>query len=148
MIISVAITMFMSTISGVWAFVIECGAGLGLILILRWFWWRINAISEIVATVTPFIVYGVLYFGKVDVKFPETLFIIVPITTLAWIVTVLITKPTEESKLCLLQTSPPARLRKFLQCCLDVKPDRAMHFYLQIGYWALFCLHVSFGIGK
>jgi hypothetical protein len=99
MIISVVVTIFMTTISGVWAFVIECGAGLGLILILRWFWWRINAISEIVATVTPFIVYGVLYFGKVNVKFPETLYIIVPITTVAWLITLFITKPVEENKL-------------------------------------------------
>jgi solute:Na+ symporter, SSS family len=99
MIISVVVTIFMTTISGVWAFVIECGAGLGLILILRWFWWKINAISEIVATVTPFIVYGALYFGKVNVKFPETLYIIVPITTVAWLITVFITKPVEENKL-------------------------------------------------
>jgi Na+/proline symporter len=99
MAVSVIVTMYMTTISGVWAFVIECGAGLGLILILRWYWWRINAISEIVATVTPFIVYGVLYFGKFDVKFPETLFIIVPITTFAWLVTVFITKPVASEKL-------------------------------------------------
>ncbi len=99
MAVSVFVTMYMTTISGVWAFVIECGAGLGLILILRWYWWRINAISEIVATITPFIVYGVLYFGKFDVKFPETLFIIVPITTIAWLVTVFITKPVSNEKL-------------------------------------------------
>jgi Na+/proline symporter len=99
MFISVVVTMFMTSISGVWAFVIECGAGLGLILILRWYWWRINAISEIVATITPFIVYGVLYFGKFDIKFPETLFIIVPITTVSWLITVYITKPVDESKL-------------------------------------------------
>jgi SSS family solute:Na+ symporter len=99
MILSVAVTIFMTTISGVWAFVIECGAGLGLILILRWFWWRINAVSEIVATVTPFIVYGILYFGKFNVAFPETLFIIVPATTLAWLITIFITKPVEENKL-------------------------------------------------
>jgi Na+/proline symporter len=99
MILSVVVTLLMSTISGVWAFVIECGAGLGLVLILRWFWWRINAISEIVATITPFIVYGVIYFAKFDVKFPETLFIIVPVTTLAWLITVFITKPVESEKL-------------------------------------------------
>jgi len=88
--------MFMTTISGVWAFVIECGAGLGLILILRWYWWRINAISEIVATVTPFVVYGILRFGDFGIKFPDTLFIIVPITTIAWLVTVFITKPVDD----------------------------------------------------
>jgi len=111
MAISVFLTMFMTSISGVWAFVIECGAGLGLILILRWFWWRINAISEIVATVTPFIVYGILYFGKFDIKFPETLFIIVPITTLAWIVTVLIKNPRKKASFYLLQTCSSRRCR-------------------------------------
>jgi Na+/proline symporter len=99
MIIAVIITRFMSTISGVWAFVIECGAGLGLVLILRWFWWRINAIAEIVATVTPFVVYAVLYFGKFDIKFPQTLYVIVPVTTLAWLITIFVTKPVEEEKL-------------------------------------------------
>jgi len=99
MIVAVLVTNFMSTISGVWSFVLECGAGLGLVLILRWFWWRVNAISEIVATVTPFVVYGVLHFGNFGVKFPETLYIIVPITTLAWIITAFITKPTNEERL-------------------------------------------------
>jgi len=99
MFLSVIITTQMSSISGVWSFVIECGAGLGLVLILRWFWWRVNAISEIVATVMPFIVYGILYFGKFDIKFPDTLYIIVPITTIAWLVAAFITKPTNESKL-------------------------------------------------
>jgi Na+/proline symporter len=99
MFLSVIVTTQMTSISGVWSFVIECGAGLGLVLILRWFWWRVNAISEIVATITPFVVYGILYFGKFDVKFPGTLYIIVPVTTIAWIITSYITKPTDESKL-------------------------------------------------
>ncbi|HAY32945.1 MAG TPA: Na+:solute symporter [Ignavibacteria bacterium] len=99
MFLSVIITTQMTSISGVWSFLIECGAGLGLVLIMRWFWWRVNAIAEIVATVTPFVVYGILFFGDFGVKFPETLFIIVPITTLAWIVTVYITKPTDPEKL-------------------------------------------------
>jgi SSS family solute:Na+ symporter len=101
MAVSVLITGLMTTISGVWAFVIECGAGLGLILILRWYWWRINAISEIVATVTPFVVYAFLYFGESGTKFPDTLFIIVPITTLAWLVTTFLTSPVDENRLTL-----------------------------------------------
>jgi len=99
MFLSIIVTTQMTTISGVWSFVIECGAGLGLVLILRWFWWRVNAISEIVATIMPFIVYGVLHFGKFDIKFPDTLYVIVPLTTIAWLITAFITKPTDESKL-------------------------------------------------
>jgi hypothetical protein len=99
MVLSVIVTLFMESISGVWSFVIECGAGLGLVLILRWFWWRINAVSEITATVTPFFVYAILYFAKIDIAFPDTLFIIVPFTTIAWIIATFLTKPSEESKL-------------------------------------------------
>lgn len=97
MVISVLVTTQMNSISGVWSFVIECGAGLGLVLILRWFWWRINAISEIVATIIPFIVYGILYFGNINIAFPNTLYIIVPITSAGWLITIYITKPADEN---------------------------------------------------
>ena len=84
MVCGLVITQFMTSISGVWAFVLECGAGLGLVLILRWYWWRINAWSEISATVTPFIVYAV---GKwvFGLEFPESFFLTVGVTTIVWI---------------------------------------------------------------
>lgn len=99
MVLSVLVTTQMTTISGVWSFVIECGAGLGLVLILRWFWWRVNAWAEIAATITPFIVYGIIYFGNFDVKFPNSLYVIVPITTISWLIVMYLTKPTAEDKL-------------------------------------------------
>lgn len=99
MVLSVLVTTQMTTISGVWSFVIECGAGLGLVLILRWFWWRVNAWAEIAATITPFIVYGVIYFGNFDVKFPDSLYVIVPITTISWLIVMYLTKPTADDKL-------------------------------------------------
>jgi Na+/proline symporter len=152
MVISVVVTLFMTSISSVWAFVIECGAGLGLILILRWFWWRINAISEIVATVTRFIVYGILYFGKFDVKFPETLFIIVPVTTIAWLVTVFITKPTEENKLLSFykQVHPGSPgWRKISSQLPDVKPDSGYAFLFADWVLGIILVYMFlFGIGK
>ncbi len=152
MVISVIVTMFMTTISGVWAFVIECGAGLGLILILRWFWWRINAISEIVATVTPFVVFGILYFGKFNIQFPNSLFVIVPITTIAWLVTMYLTKPVEDNTLeKFYRRVHPGGIgwKKISSKITDVTPDS--------GYWVLFINWVCgiilvymflFGIGK
>lgn len=152
MILSVLVTTQMTTISGVWSFVIECGAGLGLVLILRWFWWRVNAISEIVATITPFIVYGVLYFGKYDIKFPETLYIIVPITTLAWIITAYITKPTTDAKLESFYTKVhPGGIgwKKISDRLPDVKSDSG-YFLLFINWFAGIVLVYSFlfGVGK
>lgn len=72
MAISLLVTPMITSISGVWTFMIECGAGLGLVLILRWFWWRINAWSEIAATLTPFLVFAFCQFvtkGWIFMKF-------------------------------------------------------------------------------
>ena len=94
MIISVLITLFINRISGAWEFILECGAGVGLVLIMRWFWWRINAWSEISAMITPFIILPLLKIFQVE--FPNTLFIIVPSTTLVWLAVTFLTKPTDE----------------------------------------------------
>lgn len=152
MFLSVIVTTQMTTISGVWSFVIECGAGLGLVLILRWFWWRVNAISEIVATVTPFIVYAVLNLGDFDVKFPNTLYIIVPVTTFAWLLTSFITNPTDESKLeSFYRKVHPGGIgwRKFSSRFPDVKSDTG-YYLLFIDWIAGIILVYSFlfGIGK
>lgn len=94
MLIAVAITANMQTIAGAWMFIIEAGAGLGLVLILRWYWWRVNAWSEITAMLAPFIAYGYVKFIA-GIQFPNSLFFIVGFTTLAWIVVTFLTKPTD-----------------------------------------------------
>ncbi len=98
MALSLYITSILDTISGAWAFLIEAGAGLGLVLILRWYWWRINAWSEIAAMMTPLAVYGALH-AATKIRFPETLYTIVAATTVSWIVVTLLTKPTDEETL-------------------------------------------------
>lgn len=103
MVVSLIVSMYIESVESAWKFILEAGAGLGLVLILRWYWWRINAWSEIAATVTPFLVYGALIAFKADwhIEFPESFFITVGITTLVWITTTLISKP--ESKETLLK---------------------------------------------
>jgi Na+/proline symporter len=98
MLCSVVITENLKTISGAWSFILEAGAGLGLVLILRWFWWRINAWSEIAAMITPLAVYGYLV-ARTNVKFPDTLFIIVGVTTVVWLIVTFLTKPTSDETL-------------------------------------------------
>jgi SSS family solute:Na+ symporter len=98
MAISVVITANMQTISGAWSFIIEAGAGLGLVLILRWYWWRINAWSEITAMIAPFIGFGVVKYAT-NVQFPESLFYIVAFTTVSWLAVTFLTKPTDEATL-------------------------------------------------
>lgn len=91
-------TTQMTSISAVWSFIIECGAGLGLVLILRWYWWRINAWSEIAATVTPFVAYAVSRF-YLDWVFPQSLFFTVGVTTISWLIVTFLTRPEPAAKL-------------------------------------------------
>lgn len=98
MVISLIVTTQMNTISGVWAFLIECGAGLGLVLILRWYWWRINAWSEIVATIAPFIGYAFSRY-VLHWEFPDSFFVTVAFTTACWLLATYMTEPTDDEKL-------------------------------------------------
>jgi Na+/proline symporter len=80
------------------------GAGTGLIFILRWFWWRINAYSELTAMVVSFII--ALYFKLVHTRLGfkpladwQQLLIGIVITTISWITVTLLTRPTDEDRL-------------------------------------------------
>jgi SSS family solute:Na+ symporter len=152
MFLSVIVTTQMETISGVWAFLIECGAGLGLVLILRWFWWRINAAGEIAATVTPFIIFLLIKVSGVNITFPHTLFVVVPITTISWLITIYLTKPDNTNKLteffCRIHPGGPG-WKKFALQNPDIKPDSG-YLYLFLD-WILGIVLVYmflFGTGK
>lgn len=93
MALGLTITQFFDSISGVWLFIVECGAGLGLVLILRWFWWRINAWSEIVATVLPFIGFALSRY-VFEWEHPNGFFFTVGLTTICWVLITFLTKPT------------------------------------------------------
>jgi SSS family solute:Na+ symporter len=53
---SAVVTHYLGTIEGAWKFLLALGSGTGLVLILRWYWWRINAWSEISAMIASFVV--------------------------------------------------------------------------------------------
>lgn len=92
MVLSAWASTQISSIKSVWEFIIECGAGLGMVLMLRWYWWRINVWSEISATLTPFMVYALAKF-VFDLTFPESFFLTVGITTLVWVLVTFLTPP-------------------------------------------------------
>lgn len=92
------VTSFMDSIAGVWQFIMECGAGLGLVLILRWYWWRINAWAEITATIAPFIAYAIAHYA-LDWVFPNSFFFTVAFTTVSWIIVMYATQPEASSTL-------------------------------------------------
>lgn len=98
MLVALGVTSQIQTLANAFHFMIECGAGLGAVLILRWYWWRINAWSEIVATIAPFLAYTFTQF-YLQWSFPNSLFITVGFTTIAWLTATWLTQPTDWSVL-------------------------------------------------
>src|SRR5207253_1800001 len=49
MVLSGIVTLNISTVEGAWKFLLAIGAGTGLVYLLRWYWWRVNAWSEVSA---------------------------------------------------------------------------------------------------
>jgi Na+/proline symporter len=112
------VSLYIDRIEGAWKFVIAMGSGIGLVLILRWFWWRINAWSEIVALSVSLVMavgfeilaareHGSDYkvfvsqlhlFGILFTK-PLQLVSIVSVSLLTWIPATFLTKPTDKEKL-------------------------------------------------
>jgi Na+/proline symporter len=96
--ISLFATTQMSSIDSAATFLIECGAGLGLVLILRWYWWRINAWSEITASIAPFIGYTLANF-VFEFAYPNNFLFTVLLSTISWIAVTFLTKPTSQETL-------------------------------------------------
>src|SRR3989475_1634756 len=55
-VVSAVATFYMGSIAGAWKLLIVTGAGTGTVLLLRWYWWRINAWSEVSAMIAAFAV--------------------------------------------------------------------------------------------
>jgi len=75
------------------------GAGTGLIYILRWFWWRINALTEIVAMVSSLIVAGYLNFSGLEMEGWLKIVCGTLITTVVWVLTAYLSPPEAEDTL-------------------------------------------------
>ncbi len=105
MIVGAFVTTMINSISAVWEFIMECGAGLGLVLILRWYWWRINAWSEITATIAPFIGYIIGHYllenslGNWFTENRGSFIFTVLFTSISWIIITFLTKSTQKEKL-------------------------------------------------
>ncbi len=75
------------------------GAGTGMIYILRWFWWRINAYTEIVAMISSIIIAGYFNFGNSALEGWQKIVIGALLTTIVWIVATYFTPPDDEETL-------------------------------------------------
>jgi len=97
-IISAVVTFFMGSIGGAWKLLIVTGAGTGGVLLLRWYWWRINAWSEVSAMVSAFVVSLFLqlalgYDSDQPKQFALIMLTTVGITTIVWLAVTYLTAP-------------------------------------------------------
>ena len=109
MVISAVLALFLQNALQLFNLLLVFGAGTGLIFILRWFWWRINAWSEISAMFSSgiisilFTIPSIKYylFDKVDGKLPgwSEFPIVVLLTTIVWITVTLLVKPEKKEVL-------------------------------------------------
>ncbi len=155
--VSAGVTFYMDSIAGAWKLLIVTGAGTGSVLLFRWYWWRINAWSEVSAMIAAFIVSVTLQAGfhfdtDKPVDFAYVMMITVGITTVAWLTTTFLTKPEPKDVLIafyrrthpsLFGWQPIARLAP------DVKPSRdGLSNLLDWISGCVLIYGVLFGVGK
>ncbi|MGH7650452.1 MAG: sodium:solute symporter family transporter, partial [Gemmatimonadaceae bacterium] len=102
MILCGVFTLFLSTASEAFQLLLSVGAGTGLIYLLRWFWWRINAWSEISAMLSSFLIALGFFVAKklgADIQDPVPLLATVAVTTIVWITVTLMTSPVDPAAL-------------------------------------------------
>ena len=157
MVISLVITFYLKSIGDAWKLLLVTGAGTGTVLLLRWFWWRINAWSEISAMVIAAIVslYLQLRVGLNSDQprdFAYLMLITVGITTVVWVAVTLLTKPEPREKL----VSFYRKVRPEGPGWKRIAAEAGEHapvggLWVQIANWVLGCVLIYsslFGIGK
>ncbi len=103
-IVSAIVTFYLTSIAGAWKVLLATGAGTGGVLMLRWYWWRINAWSEISAMLCAAVVSIVLQLvmgmdSDRPVDFAWIMIITVTITTVVWLAVTFLTKPEPMDRL-------------------------------------------------
>jgi len=102
MLVATGFTLVLDTARQAFDLMLSVGAGTGLLYLLRWFWWRVNAWSEIAAMVSSFAVAaGFLVAARAGHPVPShiSLIIGVAVTTVVWVATALLTAPTARGQL-------------------------------------------------
>jgi hypothetical protein len=147
----------MDSIAGAWKLLILTGAGTGGVLLLRWFWWRINAWSEVSAMISAFVVSVALQtIWNLDSARPveeaSIMLITVAITTVVWLIVTFATSPESQQTLVAFyrRTAPSVTgWRPIAALAPEVKPRQdGLNNLLD---WICGCVLIYgflFGVGK
>jgi len=102
--VSAVVTFYMTSIAAAWKLLIVTGAGTGGVLLLRWYWWRVNAWSEVSSMVAAFVVsLSLQLFWGLDsddpLGFAWIMIVTISVTTAVWLATTFLTRPEPIEKL-------------------------------------------------
>jgi Na+/proline symporter len=159
MIVSLAVTFKMDSIGGAWKLLLVTGAGTGTVLLLRWFWWRVNAWSEVSAMITAAVVSIFLQLvlrwdSDQPRDFAYLMLATVGATSLVWIVVTMLTRPEPMEKLVSFyrRVRPEGPGWNEIAERADLAESHAQgRLSLQFVNWILGCALIYgslFGIGK
>jgi solute:Na+ symporter, SSS family len=159
MMASLIITFYMESIGGAWKLLLVTGAGTGTVLLLRWFWWRINAWSEVsamicAAVVSIFLQLGLKWNSDLPIDFAYLMLVTVGITTVVWITATLLTQPEPAEKLIAFyhRVRPEGPGWNGIAAQAGLAESHAQgRLSLQFANWILGCALIYgslFGIGK
>ena len=102
MVVAALFTLVLDTARGSFNLLLAVGAGTGLLYLLRWFWWRINAWSEIAAMASSFLLAAVLFVAeRRGAAIPSHIGLLatIAVTTAVWLATAYLTRPTDRETL-------------------------------------------------
>jgi Na+/proline symporter len=128
--VGVALTLVLDNAHNAFNLLLSIGAGTGLIYLLRWFWWRINAWSEVSAMAASFVV-SLAFFVAAKlghaVDSVNALLITIGITTVVWLAVTFLTPPVEAGVLAafyrLVRPAGPGWARVRRSTALPASPD-------------------------
>ncbi len=101
-VVAALISLVMTTAQEGFEVLISIGAGTGLLYLLRWFWWRINAWCEVVAMISSFLVsllFFILKKAGYEIPFAHTVLYSVAFTTVCWVIAAFVGTPTSKERL-------------------------------------------------
>jgi Na+/proline symporter len=155
-VVSAAVTFYMDSITGAWKLLIATGAGTGGVLLLRWYWWRINAWSEVSAMISAFAVSVSLQtaFGLDSgqpVQFAWLMIVTVAVTTALWLAVTFLTPPERTDVLLAFyrRTQPSFGWGPLARQAPEVRPAR--DGLANLLDWICGCVLIYsalFGVGK
>ncbi|GAB5410328.1 MAG: Na+:solute symporter [Balneolaceae bacterium] len=100
--IAIIVSYFFDSVKGGWEFILSLSAGIGGVMLLRWFWWRINAWSEITAMIAALIgaiISKVFEIEIMDSAFAGSMIFTTIFSTASWLIATFSTKPETKETL-------------------------------------------------